>query len=278
MLNEKEFRVSLKEMCEYESIDELSEALIHKEIETMLVEKTFDQLLEHFESKLNISLEAELINWDFIKEARERRHIIVHNSSIVNKKYIVRTGNPFGFKLKSNVEIDNDYFLSALYEFQFAGILLSYNCWGSWDKDNTNEAIYEMMIQSFNYLNVNRNDFTKRLCTYCKKIEGRNEEQEDCLFRTSINLCIAYKRLDMKAELKKELSNIKIGTASPIFKIAFQILKDDYSNLAENFEKAKLLEELTIDNYLEWPIFEFVRNNEDLHKKLLKTFEEKQIH
>ncbi len=271
-LNEKEFKLSLKELNEYETIEEVNKFLILKEVETILVEKTFDQLLSHFEEKLTISLERDLINWDKIIEFRERRHLIVHNSSIVNKKYISRTKNPFNFKIGEIIHIDNTYFINALKEFKLAGQLLLFNCWGNWDKENIDSALYEIMIQTFEDLKVKNYETVIKTCKYSEKITARNEQQEDIIFRVNINKAIALKKLKNNAELSKTLKNIQVGTASPIFKIAFQILNDNHNGLIDNFKKAIILDEINIDYYLEWPIFDFVRDNEELHFELLETF------
>lgn len=50
-LNEKEFKFTLKELSEYESIDEAIKDLIVKEVETLILDKSFSELLQHFEDK-----------------------------------------------------------------------------------------------------------------------------------------------------------------------------------------------------------------------------------
>lgn len=271
-LDAKEFKISLQELNEYENIEELTKSLILKEVENIIVEKTFDQLLDHFEKSLNISLEKDIINWEKIIEIRERRHLIVHNSSIVNKKYITRTKNPYNFNIGDNIHIDKDYFHFAYKQFKIAGEILLFNSWGSWDKHNIDNAIHQMLFSSFDSLNAKDYDNTLKICRYCDKIKSRNEIQEDYLLRIQINKAIAYKKQNNKSELSKVLKLMKIGTSTPIFKIAFQILNDDKKDLTDLFKKAILLEELIIDYYLEWPIFDFVKNEEPLNKQLLETF------
>lgn len=85
---------------------------------------------------------------------------------------------------------------------------------------------------------------------------------------------IALKKTNNNSELTKTLKGIQVGTATPIFKIAFQILNDNHVGLIDNFKKAIILDELNIDYYLEWPIFDFVRENEELHLEVLETFKQ----
>lgn len=271
-LSAKEFKVSLQELSEYESVNEITAHLILKEVESIIVEKTFGQLLDHFEKVLNVSLENEIINWDKIIELRERRHLIVHNSSIVNKKYISRSKNPYNLKIGDIVHITNDYFVESFKNLDLAGKILSFNSWGSWDSENTTKAIEEIMLASFDSLIKKDSEITLKLCKYADQIKARNSEQQDYLLRTQINKAIALKRLNKKGELTKLLKSLPTGTASPIFKVAFQILEDNHTDLTENLKKAIIVDNLIIDQYLEWPIFDFVRDDEKLNKKLISQF------
>lgn len=271
-LNTKEFKVSLQELNEYETINEIVNHLISKEVESIIVEKTFDQLLEHFKDFLKISLESDIVDWSNIIELRERRHLIVHNSSIVNKKYIARTNNPYNFKIGEILNIDNEYFTNSFKQLRLAGQLLLFNCWGNWDKENIDRAVYEILIASFDSLNNNDYDIVSKICKYSDKVNPKNAVQQDYVLRIAINRAIALKKQNKKTELNRVLKSIQIGTASPVFKIAYQILEDNYVDLVENFKKAILLEELSFDNYLEWPIFDFVKEDGDLNAKLIATF------
>lgn len=273
-LSAKEFKVSLQELSEYETINEITNHLILKEVESILVEKTFDQLLDHFEKVLNVSLENEIINWDKIIELRERRHLIVHNSSVINKKYISRTKNPYNFKIGDTVHITNDYFVESFKNLDLAGKILCFNSWGSWDSENSTKAIEQIMLASFDSLIKKDLEITLKFCKYADQIKARNPEQQDFLLRTQINKAIALKKLNKKGELTKLLKVLPIGTASPVFKVAFQILEDNHNDLVDNFKKAIIVDNLIIDQYLEWPIFDLIREDEELNTKLISQFDQ----
>lgn len=272
-LNEKEFKFTLKELNEYDSIEEATKDLIVKEVESLIIDKSFNELLDHFEEKLSISLEKTLIKWNEIIEIRERRHLIVHNSSVVNKKYISRTKNPFNYKIGDIVHIDKDYFLKSWSQFKLAGQLLIFNCWGNWDKDNIDNAIYQIMIQTFSDLNSKNYELVCKTCKYSEQIEPKNEDQEDYILRIKINNAISLKKQNKDTEVKQVLKKIKVGTATPIFKIAHNILSDKHDNLEELFSQAIIVDKLNLDSYLEWPIFDFVRGKDEINQILIKTFE-----
>lgn len=267
-LNEKKFNLALKEINEYETIEEFTRALIIKEVESMMVEMTFDELLGHFHLTLEIDNEKEIVNWDRIRECRERRHLIVHNSSIVNKKYILRSKNPYNLKIGDIVTVDKEYFYESSKEFFLAGLLLSYNAWGKWDKEEATAAVKQIMVDSFEILKQQDYDLVSKFTTYAKKIEGKNEAQENYLLRTKVNRLIALKKLKENTSLINELKKIKVGTASPIFKLAFAILSDKHDNLLELVKQAKSIGELDLNSYKEWPIYDFIRENGDINSKI----------
>ncbi len=272
-LNEKEFKFTLKELNEYDTIEEATKDLIIKEVESLIINKSFNELLEHFEFKLSISLEKDLIKWDEIIEIRERRHLIIHNSSIVNRKYISRTKNPYDYQIGDIVHIDKDYFYKSWLHFKLAGQLLIFNCWGNWDKSNIDEAIFQILIQTFEDLNSKNYDLVCKTCKYSEQIEPRNEEQEDHILRIKVNNAISLKKQNKDTEVKKVLKKIKVGTATPIFKIAHNILSDKYDDLEELIAQAIVVDELSLESYLEWPIFDFVREIDEMDKVLIKAFE-----
>lgn len=241
-----------------------------------MIELNFEELKAYFLTKLNISLELDLINWDLINEIRERRHIIIHNNSNVNNKYISRSKNPFNYKLNEEVKIDHEYFSNALNEIKLAGVLLCLNCWGNWDKENVTEAIEEIVNISFFDLKAAKYDFVNKIGEYTdKNIKARSDKEDDLIYRIKFNHCIALKQLNKRDELNKKLTTIKTGAFSPIFKIAHLILKDKHKDAVDLIDKAKVADDLTLEKYQDWPIFHDIRSDEKLNKKVIEIFEKK---
>ncbi|MBC7411536.1 MAG: hypothetical protein H7331_03650 [Bacteroidia bacterium] len=275
IVDSKKISISLGDLKKYSSIEDAYDDLIYKEVETLLLELNFEELKLHFSNKLNISLETDLINWELINEIRERRHIIIHNNSLVNNKYISRSKNPFKFKLNEEVKIDSDYFLNALNEIKLAGILLSLNCWGSWNKENKTEAIIQIMNLSFYDLKQLNYSFVDKICLYTdKEIKAQNDDEDDYIHRIKFNHCISLKRLNKTTELAKKLAAIKTGALSPIFKIAHLTLSDKHKEAVELIKKAKAADNLTIEKYQDWPIFFDIRGVKKLHEKAITALTE----
>ena len=265
LLIDKKISISLSNLSKYCSIEEANDDLIIREIENLLLELNFEELKRYFRDTLKISLEEKIINWERINEIRERRHIIVHNNSIINKKYIKRSNNLDNFNEGDNVNINDEYFNKSLEEIKLAGSILIFNCWGIWDKKEATSAIREIMVLTFDMLNLSRYDFVIKICEYVKNnIKGQNDDEEDYLLRIHYNYCIALKRLGLNDKLSQSLKKVKVGTLSPIFKIAHSVLSNDFKTYFENLDKAQMVDELSFDNIIEWPLFEDIRKNPEL--------------
>ncbi|MEE1899333.1 hypothetical protein V1389_13360 [Flavobacterium rakeshii] len=274
-LGGKEFKLVLNELEEYENISDLTDSLITKEVESMIIDMSFENLKDHFNKSLKIDLNEKIIDWNFINECRERRHILVHNSCIVNKKYISRTKNPYNLKIGDKVHISREYFLKAWQEFRLAGMLLSFDCWGQWDKEKIDFGIESLVDESFESLKRNELKFCYNLTVYGDKIEARNEKQENSLLSLRFNKAIALKKMGKKNDLDKLLKNIKVGTASPTFKLAHAILSEKEDEIILSLiKKSTKINEINLTIYNEWPIFEFVRKNDKLNNDVLNYFNE----
>ncbi|MCR9015434.1 hypothetical protein NU887_10335 [Aquiflexum sp. XJ19-11] len=273
-IDSKKLNISFDDLKKYNSIEEAYEDLIYKEVESLLIEMNFEELKTYFSEKLKINLETEIINWNLITEIRERRNIIIHNNSLVNNKYISRSKNPFNFNLNDEVKIEKEYFLNALSEIKLAGVLLCLNCWGNWDKNDTTNAIKEIVDISFNNLKNSNHVFVEKICSYTeKRIKAKNDEEDDIIYKIKFNQCIALKRLNKLEELNLILSTIKTGALTPLYKIAHLTLNNRHFEAVELVEKAIVADDLTIEKYEDWPIFNEIRNDKKLHKKVLETFE-----
>ena len=96
----------------------------------------------------------------------------------------------------------------------------------------TDEAINEIMIQSYEDLLAKNYEIVLKTCKYAEIIIPKNNVQEDFLLRIKINYAIALKRTN-SPKLNEILKAIKVGTATPIFKIAHKILSNDFGRKLE---------------------------------------------
>lgn len=272
IIEEKNISISLSELKNFTTIEEAYKDLLFKEIEKLLLDLNFEELKNYFK-KLDVSLAENYINWNLINEIRERRHLIVHNNGIVNQKYLNKSNNLHNLKIGDSVNVDNDYLKTAIDETLYAGALLIINCWAKWDKEFSSDAVSEIVDLSFECLKKKKYHLVIRLCEYAEKeIKPRNEAEEIYFLNIKINHCIALKELSRTKDLNSKIGNIRFGTLTPIYKLAKSILIDDFKEAQNIFNQAIIVDNLIKDQYLDWPLFENLRNNDEIHKYCISQF------
>lgn len=277
ILEERNTSISLNELKNYTTIEEAYNDILFREVEKILLDMSFEEIKNYFK-KLDISLSEKLIDWSVINEIRERRHIIVHNNSRVNQKYISRTEGMYDFKVGDIVDVNPDYLWSSINEIKLAGVVLIMNCWGKWSTDTSTEAIGELMELSYELLKSKQSESVVKLCCYIdQSIKARNDDEENYILRAKINHCIALKRLGLMDNLTSKLKGIRTGALSPIFKIAKHLLKNEHKEIIPLVGQAILVDDLLIDDYLAWPLFEDIREDEEYNKLVLDEFKKKSI-
>lgn len=277
-ISNKPIHIIINELKAYDSIEEAVDYVISKEVETILFDLSFNELIDFFDKKLKINLEREVINWDIINETRERRHIIVHNNSIINKKYLIKSKIdmlPDKAKLinEKKINVSIEYFQIAYNEIYLAGHILIFNCWKQWARNDSEKMFNELLITTFDCLTSNLNYIAKKLSFHSVSLGPETDVETDLSLRITFNYIIALKRLGENDELEKELKKLKISSLSPIFKLAYYTLKDDKKKILENIRHCKLMDDMKVDHLHEWPLFEELRKDTEFFSLLEKEFE-----
>jgi hypothetical protein len=277
-ISDKPIHIIINELKAYDNIDEAVDYVISKEVEAILFDLSFNELIDFFDKKLKINLERSIINWDIINETRERRHIIVHNNSIINKKYLLKSkidNLPDKANLINDqkINVSTEYFQIAYNEIYLAGHILIFNCWNQWAKNNSEEMFSEILNTTFDCLNSNLDYVSKKLSFHSLTFEPETDAEADLSLRTKFNYILALKRLKENDEFEKEIKKIKISSLSPLFKLAYYTLKEDKEKIIENIRHCKLIDDMKAEWLHEWPIFAQVKNDPEFLKILEKEFE-----
>ena len=232
-----------------------------------------------FKEKFKIDLKENIIKWDLINEAIERRNIIIHNNCKVNKRYLNSINLdliPEKKKLlKEGIEltVNYDYFINIYYEVLLCGTILIQCCFRKWDKNSIEKADDFLMQDMYEILLKEKWELAERL--------GLIIKENDCLKTISnnaiklvlfINYCQALKWQNKNSELEKELSNIDTSSLSPKFILGVSALKDDEKTFYENIENAIIVDNMTKDYFEEWPIFRNFRKNPEYMNRIQKVF------
>jgi hypothetical protein len=273
---DNKFEVNLKNLKNFETIDDFIDDIISKKVEGLLYKSNEDQL-KFLESTIKLDLSEKYINWELINEAVLRRHLIVHNNSKINKRYLNEANLEYSKDVKEisegkKVFIGAEYFNIIYEELYLAGQLLIQNSWRKWLKEFEEVANAELIDLTY-YGNIEKlYKMSEKIGLYGKDISTINN---DFLFRINVNYCLSLKNQGKSKELKQEIEKIDISNLSPIYILAFHALQDNCVDALKYVRHAKSVDKLEFDSVMEWPIFEGLRKNEVFVEKVHKIYRKK---
>ncbi|MFC2007169.1 hypothetical protein ACFLVB_01010 [Chloroflexota bacterium] len=229
-----EMNLSYRELRKCIDINEAKQILIDKKIESL----TFTNRTEFFEKYLEGNIRDKIINWKIIKEAYQRRNILVHNDGIVDSHYIrnvIPLNEDWKVKKGDRLSVSGNYYVQINNEIIIGGIILIQNCWRKWFKDDLEKADSKLIDSVNKGLIFREFEVAKRLSQFSKGIELYDEENRDLL---DILHCYSLKKLEIEGEFKKELKIIEKHELSLRCLVALAVLKDDREAFYKYVEKA----------------------------------------
>ncbi len=270
---DKTVEVDISELKNCSSIDEYIDIVISNKIEVLLY-KSIDKQLEFIEKDIKLDLERDLIDWEIIKEATLRRHLIVHNDCRVNKRYLKEANlnkvkDRSELKEGENVIITPEYFNRVYQELFLAGNLIIQNSFRKWLKKYEQIANLDLIDLTFEGAKDHEFIVAEKIGKYSKR---HNSFNNDFHFRINMNYCLALKGQGKIEELEKEIKQIDISNLSPIFIVAYHALQNNKTNTLKHLQNAKIVDKLEWSFIETWPLFEGLRNDKDFMEKAKKVF------
>lgn len=273
---DKTVEVDLSELKNCSTIEEYLDIIISNKIEALLY-KSIDKQLEFIEKDIKLDLERELVDWEIIKEATLRRHLIVHNDCRINKRYLkeanlTKVSGISELKEGENIIITPTYFDRVYQEIFLAGNLIIQNSFRKWLKKYEQIANIDLIDLTFDGSIDKEFIVAEKIGKYGKR---HNSFNNDFHFRINMNYCLALKGQGKNDELEKEIKQIDISNLSPVFVVAYHALQDDKTNTLKHLQNAKTVDKLEWSFIERWPLFEGLRKDKDFMEKAKKIFSPK---
>lgn len=273
-LSDKELSISLNELKLCSDRDEAMGIIVNKKVESILY-GNLEAQKGFLKRDLKVDLEEDLVNWDVLNEAIERRNIIVHNNCIVSKRYMRNVNLSVLPKKGKEIEegkalqVTTEYFRKVYNEMIFAGLIIIQSCWRKWVKGN--RAAADKSVIDFQYETLIKEDWHQgeRIGLFTKKLEV-SDASHRLIF--DINYCQCLKWMGRKKDLYAELKKFDKSGLSPMYLLALAALEDNKEEFYINVEKVAAIGELQREVFDEWPLFRDLRKNIDYSERISKAY------
>jgi hypothetical protein len=273
-LSGRDLPLTLSELRLLGGVDEAIDSVINKEADSVLYKSLREQKL-YLKNTLKIDTKDNIINWDRLIEAVERRHIVVHNNCEINRRYLTSVDlsqipeKTKDLKEGMQVRITESYFRSVFEEICVSGIVLLQCCWRKWEKDDTSDAdsslnsdIYDALVKE-NWIRA------EKLGLFSKECKVTNQAYRLVL---DINYCQSLKWQGKTTELEEELKKFDISALSPQFALALYALRNDRDNFYKNIKHAITVDKIKETDFMKWPLFRELRKDPDYEARIKAIF------
>ncbi|EKN3438743.1 hypothetical protein OZ677_001576 [Yersinia enterocolitica] len=275
ILNAAEKQLTFSEIVSFNSIDEIKEYILEKEVESLLRKSHLEQI-KSLESKFNLTLRDGLMILPEFVELTERRNLFVHTQGVVSTQYIKLCGEYKclgDYKIGDTLGIREPYMMRSIAVLSEFAIKLAHVLWNKTFPNEVAEIGNNLVNLSFDLLTQGKYDLvieTLSLFT-TDKFKHKDEQLKRILL---VNQAIAYKMINEKNKCEILLQKYDWSVVSNLFKCAERILLDDYDEGAIHLKKAIKSEEIDRDSILDWPLFINFRESQQFQNIMEEFFED----
>lgn len=257
--------VALSEALKYETMDELRQAMLDKEIEA-LRRKSYIEQFKELENKFSIKL-TKFDDWALFVERSQRRNLFTHCDGVVSKQYLEVCALA-GYKFDGDIKIGDQLKIGSKYLFDSCmliaqvAVMLGQTLWRKVNPDELEQADRHLTSLIFDYLHAEHWSNAISLSKFAQALPKISTDEMQRIF--AVNYAIALKEIG-KGGAAKNILDRKDWTASIYdFRLAYAVLTDNFEEAKELMKKigkqGGLINELS---YHDWPLFREFRESDE---------------
>ena len=233
------------------------------------------QFLEKISSTAIIK---EFERWPEFVEIFERRNLVAHNSLIVNRTYLNNVSEAgydvTSIEIGSLLAVSGDYLGSSVDILLEFGILLLYSFWKKRYKNSAVKAYESLNEIAYDLIRRKNPLVASRILNFALN-KQRHIGPDAIAKRMTVNLANCYKKMNDNDRLNSTLSSMDWSSSSDTFKICIAALNEDVERVVSLMPKVTDdQEEVGIEGFRHWPVFDAVRDDPRFIMSFESTFEE----
>lgn len=275
ILNGSDRNISFSQLTSMGSLDEAREYVVEKEIDTIL-RKNHQEQLDTLKNKVGVEFEKYLPSWNSFIEMTERRNLLVHCDGVVSNQYLkscqdhgIEVGS---IKVGDKLNIKPEYFVRSYQCLYEISVKLTHMVRRKLQKDEHQDADTSLNSICFNLIKGQAYDLADNLLHYACNTKPVSSEVVSNMFK--INAAISKYLNGDKDQASKILDSKDWSASSYDFKLAYKVLKEQYSEAYVIMKKIGVDGDITKSGYTSWPLFNVIRNEPEFLVTFKSIFNE----
>jgi hypothetical protein len=264
--------LSLKELKQFATIEDASEFLIEREIDSILHDDHFDQL-SAVGGLFNIKIEMKDRCVKEFLEICERRNLFTHNAGVVNARYLKKckeygVGND-NLKAGDVLGVSSKYYRPAISTTHELCIKLLQFIWRKLVPTERDNADLELNQTAFDLMRSGDYKLAEGILNYGISQTGRHKDSVRRMM--VVNYANAIKQGGDKARAIQELDKFDWTATSRKFQISVAAVKDDLATVLR-LMPAVAKADIDESEFRTWPVFRDIRAEKSFQEKFRTLF------
>jgi hypothetical protein len=250
--------LSIRELRSFNSINEALELVISRRVDDALRGGLYDWN-KFFSRNFKIELQELVWDWPSWCEVFQRRHIIVHNAGVADRRYLSQidwdavTQHLTKPKEGHQIDVGDEYVAYTLDLFEIAGEALVQGCWRKIEPADDNRLLHLHSV-IYEALETKRWLVTEHLAAWGIQDETANESMHLVFI---FNRWLAIKRQTRWSEVVDEVRKFDCSAKHPRFALTRASLLED----SDEFFRLLPSATLSKSELDEWPILDEMRSD-----------------
>ncbi len=269
-------QISYKNLLSMTSFDDAIEHAIEEEIASQM-RGSHEEQVKFIKENLDLDIRKGYDEWPEYVELFERRNLVAHGDLVANVIYInncKRNGYDVSdINPGDRLTITSEYLINSARRLMEFGLLLIFVLWRKHFPDSDGDAYDWLNGLTFDMLRHKENHVAARVLDFAINHQptAPSERTQKMMI---INWANAQKKLGHDGKCSEIIDKVDWSASSDEFKISLASLREDvpeFVRLMPIVDKAGLVSK---EEYREWPVFDWVRDHEDVLGEFQKIYGE----
>jgi hypothetical protein len=217
-----------------------------------------DDWSKWFDERCNASFADLAIDWETLREAFQRRHVIMHSGGRVSGEYLakVRTGGPLP-ALGSQLSVNGEYLRNVFDQLDATGTAVAVLAWGTWFSAEREDAARRLLRRTYHTMLAGRWAVTEKLAELSDRLTCSNE------LRHSI-CCNGWLSRAERGGYDTIAAEVEAWDASALsgrFRLVRLVLLQELEEALGLVAAVIAAEEVSRGEFREWPILRTLREH-----------------
>lgn len=271
-ITSSERTITYRELFFIDSLDDAKARFIDEDIDRLL-RGNHDSQVEYIERLVDTKIRSHYSRYPNFLEVFERRNIVAHANGTITPSYAskcealgvpcdpTQIGKPSSLKPK--------YLHKAIDTLTEFGVLMSFVAWRKLAAESEKVAFSRLNMVAFEAIRSRRFELATWLLDFAlhRQTRGSDEVTTRMMY---MNLANCYKKRKNEAKCQETLAELDWSASSDLFALGLASLNGDHTQAAVLLKSLSATNKLRPQDFREWPIFDWIRDNEEV----VRAFEE----